>query len=52
MKNEINFNDDIDVRDNLMSLQTNIERKKLLYKWVRGRLISFEQFNMLIYYCK
>lgn len=40
----------IEIRDKLMSFRTNDERRRLLYKWVRGRTITYEQFDQLIYY--
>ena len=52
MKTQINFDDYFDVRDNLMALRTNLERRKLLYKWVKNRKITFEQFDELIYYIR
>lgn len=50
MNKKIDWNNYIDVRDNLISLQSNNERRKVLYKWLRGRLISFDIFDKLIYY--
>ncbi|MCC6447547.1 MAG: hypothetical protein IT215_02555 [Chitinophagaceae bacterium] len=42
---------DIEIRDKLMALQTNKERRKLLYEWVKTGKVNFKQFDMLIYYC-
>lgn len=42
---------DIEIRDKLIVLQTNNERRKLLYEWVKTGKINFHQFDLLIYYC-
>lgn len=52
MKDISFFKNDIAVRDTLMAHTTNQERRKLLYKWVSNKLITYEQFDSLIYYVK
>jgi hypothetical protein len=43
---------DIEIRDKLMSLTTNKERRKLLFEWVKTDVVDFNQFNKLVYYIK
>lgn len=42
---------DIELRDKLMSFQTNEERSKLLYEWVKTGVVNYKQFYLLIIYC-
>ena len=49
--NKMIMKTDIEIRDKLMSLTTNNERRKLLFEWVKTRVVNFRQFNLLIYYC-
>ena len=43
-------NRDIELRDKLMSLTTNKERRKLLFEWVKTGVVNFKQFDLLVYY--
>jgi hypothetical protein len=51
LKENIIMKTDIEIRDKLMSLTTNNERRKLLFKWVKTGVVNFKQFDALIYYC-
>ena len=42
----------IEIRDELMALTTNKERRKLLFKWVKSGYINYDQFDSLVYYIK
>ena len=39
-----------EIRDKLMALTTNNERRKLLYEWVKTEVIDLKTFDQLIYY--
>ena len=49
--NKMIMKTDIEIRDKLMSLTTNNERRKLLFEWVKTGIVNFKQFDALIYYC-
>jgi hypothetical protein len=49
--NKMIMKTDIEIRDKLMSLTTNNERRKLLFEWVKTGIVTFKQFDKLIYYC-
>jgi len=40
----------IEIRDKLMALTTNNERRKLLFEWVKTGVVDFKTFDKLVYY--